>query len=111
MRRQDDLFNGYDLRAGRALKYAGIESVETNNMRFVDVMREIAKHISLRQGKVSCDDLREIADEAEFSPDHPNAWGSIFRGEHWQCIGRQQSAKKTNHAREIRVWQWRQGRS
>jgi hypothetical protein len=33
-----------------------------------------------------------------------NAWGSIFRGKEWECIGWRKSTRVSNHARAIRIW-------
>lgn len=89
---------------GEKLKLDGKGSVEMNNLEFVKKMREHAVGIAERQGKVSTDDLRAYAQSIGVSPEHPNAWGSIFRGKKWKIVGRVKSRLASNHAREIREW-------
>lgn len=83
---------------------AGLSKVAENAQCFVETMRSIARGISRKKGNVSTDDLREIAEARGIEPHHPNAWGAIFKESGWLCIGRKQSARTSNHAREIRVW-------
>jgi hypothetical protein len=44
------------------------------------------------------------ADNHNLQPQSPNAWGAVFRGEHWEVRGYAQSAYKSNHARRVIVW-------
>ncbi len=95
---------GFDFEAGKARKEDGLDRVEEHNERFVDVMRRHAEYIAGFYGSVTSDDLRWYARVNNIAPEHPNAWGSIFRGPQWVCVGRTKSKLKSNHAREIRVW-------
>lgn len=36
-----------------------------------------------------------------------NAAGSLFKGSEWECVGRKNSTRVSNHRREIRVWRLR----
>lgn len=96
---QMDLWSG-----GEALKEEGLDSVETKNKKFVDIMRARATELCLEFGRVTSDDLRRYAMELGIRPEHPNAWGSVFRGKKWTVVGRMKSKLASNHAREIRVW-------
>lgn len=93
---------------GEILKQAGLDQVSLNNASFVESMRLIARGISIMRGEVTSDDLRIAAEKAKLRPASPNCWGSIFRGKGWVEVGRRTSTIDSNHAREIRVWQWRQ---
>ncbi len=86
----------------------GLDKVEGNNDSFVHRMRAHAKHIAQRTGHVTSDDLRRYASSHGLEPKHPNAWGAVFRGKQWICIGRRKSTLASNHAREIRIWGLRQ---
>jgi hypothetical protein len=88
------------------LKSRGLDAVENANLTWVETMREHAKVISLTLGEVTADDVRQFARDIEWQPESPNAYGAVFRGKHWQCIGRTKSKHPGNHAREIRVWRW-----
>lgn len=94
----------FDLATARARRDAGLKLVAEHNPHFVHLMREQALLIAERNGTVTSDDLREYANLHGIMPKHPNAWGSIFRGKHWRCVGRTKSRLTSNHRREIKVW-------
>ena len=83
---------------------AGKDSVSANCEAFLGIIREEAKRIVLEQGKVTCDDLRRYASTRGIEPEHQNAWGAVFRGGEWECVGHCQSTVPSTHAREIKVW-------
>ena len=93
-----------DLVSAMYARDTGIEQVSDNNQVFLETMRGYARRIYRNRGYVTSDDLRVIADDIGLQPHHPNAWGAIFAGNDWQCIGRMKSAYKPNHAREIKKW-------
>ena len=93
-----------DLFAGEELKEKGQKRVEGNNAGFVREMRAQAERICSVKGSVTSDDLREYARIRGMVPDHPNAWGSIFRGKRWVRVGYRKSEIASNHARTIAVW-------
>jgi len=64
---------------GQELKNAGIALVEMNNGEFVQVMRKYAVAQAKRSGKVDADWIRKEAGKRGFYPNHPNAYGAIFR--------------------------------
>jgi len=88
------------------LKERGLDAVEESNLTWVEEMRHHARYVSLREGKVTADNVRDHARAIGWKPDKPNAYGAIFRGKHWRCIGRTKSTWPGNHAREIRIWKW-----
>lgn len=87
-------------------KEEGIAAVSANADTFVQTMRRAAVGFSNRSGSVSADDLRGYAMVCDLRPHHQNAWGAIFKGPGWKCIGRKRSECASNRAREIRVWRW-----
>ena len=93
----------FDAEEAERRRDLGVESVRET---FVEAMRRVAIQMSDTEGQVSSDDLRRHAKERGISPKHPNAWGVIFRGKGWTCVGRMKSSLVSNHAREIRIWKW-----
>jgi len=91
---------------GEQEKSAGIDRVAKHNASFIELMRSVAKRISLARGSVSIDALRQFAGERGIVPIHPNSWGCIFRGPEWQMVGREKSSVVSNHAREVKAWKW-----
>jgi len=91
---------------GQQEQSAGIARVAKHNASFIELMRDVAKRISLERGSVSIDDFRQFAGERGIVPIHQNAWGGVFRGPEWQMVGREKSAVVSNHAREVKVWKW-----
>jgi hypothetical protein len=97
----------FDINAGIHGRDSGIEAVISSNECFVSTMRGIARIIVRRKGVVTSDDLREIARDHGIVPKHENAWGGIFRGNEWECVGFMKSKLPSNHARTIRTWRMR----
>ncbi len=97
----------FNLDQSVAAKETGQDLVSSHNPTFLDTMRQVARDIAARQGSVTADDLRRYAAAHSITPHHPNAWGAIFRGAHWQSIGIRRSALVSNHARTIRGWSLR----
>lgn len=95
------------LELGITLKNEGQDRVVANNREWVTVVRAIARAICDKRGSVSTDDLREWTDKNQYYPEHPNAWGGIFRGKAWRAVGFKQSKHPSNHARRIIVWEIR----
>lgn len=94
---------------GQQLKMQGLDLVEQNNTTWVERMRDVAKIqcATSLNGTVTTDNLRYWANATNDHPESPNAWGAVFRGKHWECVGRVKSGYRSNHAREIKVWRYR----
>lgn len=101
----DPCRNKYNnLKKGQKARDDGIALVILNNQEFVATMKSVARRIARRSDRVSIDDLRLYAQKKNIIPHHPNAWGPIFHGKEWMCLGHKQSAFASNHAREIKIW-------
>lgn len=97
-----DLFKAAD--AARALRDAGIERVESHNTTWVKTARSYAVMIASKRGEVTADDVRALFGE---KPDHPNAWGAVFRSPNLKWSGRmKQSTTLSRHAGLQRVWEF-----
>jgi len=83
---------------------AGIRRVAEHNETWLERARKQARMIDMVYAKVSSADVREWADETNDHPDHPNAWGALFRGGGWRCVGRVKTRHADGHAREIKLW-------
>lgn len=94
------------MKTGEQLKLDGIAQVAANNSTWIDRMRDLAigESILSMDGTVTSDNLRYLADRLGDHPKHQNAWGAVFRGPNWKCVGRTKSTYRTNHAREIKIW-------
>ena len=87
---------------GLSDKQLGLYRVEANNQAVVKLARSIAREICGRLGSVTMDEVRrELGD---LKPTSPNAYGSVFNGDEWVCIGWEPSTLKSNHSRFIRRW-------
>ena len=91
---------------GDMLRKYGLDLVEKHNHDFVHLVRGYAREHSQKFGYVTSDDCRLWANLHDVYPLHPNAWGAVFRGSSWECIGRTKSQVPSNHAREIKVWRY-----
>lgn len=107
MNPQAEIFPYMNPKLGEYLRDKGIDLMCANHENFVGHMRAVAEFYSRQAGYVTSDVLRAYAMENSIAPGHQNAWGAIFRGRAWHCVGRRKSALSTNHAREIKVWQYR----
>ena len=98
--------NQFDLFQAEHDRDQGIRSVGVNSGVFVPALRSVARAISEDKGQVSSDELRAWAARHQIRPHTSHAWGAIFRGKQWQCIGRKKSSFVSNHGRQIHVWRY-----
>ncbi|MDT8419371.1 MAG: hypothetical protein RQ754_02980 [Desulfuromonadales bacterium] len=96
--------NQMSMFTGEERKAEGLSVIEENHGDFLETMRTRARKIAAEKGSVTSDDLRAYAACWGIEPAHPNAWGGIFRGSEWECIGFKKSTLPSNHARLVRVW-------
>jgi len=90
---------------GEKLKQLGLNLVEDHNFDFVAKMRAKAVEICRRNGSVTIDDLRRYSDLTGITPNHQNAWGTVFRGRPFIRSRMKRSTYASNHARMISVWE------
>jgi len=95
-----------DLPSGLARKRRGMSRNEARDAWFLSCIRTVAKRMSGEKGWVTSDRLRTYASLWRMKPRHPSAWGNVFRGHGWVCVGSEQSAIPGNHGRRIRRWRW-----
>lgn len=95
---------------GEQLREHGIKKVTSNNVEWIESIRECAKALSLLNGSVSANDLRAFADGMHFWPKHQNAYGPVFRAPGWETIGYTKSNVPSRRAGVIRVWRWSEPR-
>lgn len=97
----------FDLAESRRRRDEGKSLAAENRKTLLQKAREIAKHLAIRNGTVTADDVgREMLTlyGCTTSALGPSA-GSLFSGPEWEWTGdRTQSAKASNHARELKVW-------
>lgn len=96
-----------DLTEGEHRRDLGIEKVTSHNGNWLATARLTAEGIARRHGKVSSDELREVL--GDHQPDHPNAYGSVFRDKRFQAIGFKKSENPSRHAGMIRVYRLADG--
>lgn len=99
---QPDMF--YKTSVGDQLKDDGQEAVASHNVDFLRIMRSKAMQMAITHGRVTSDDLREYAAEICLAPDHPNAWGAVFRCVDLRKIGYEPSRTPSAHSRVITIW-------
>lgn len=74
---------------------------------WLESARAAAKQIAMRQGTVSADDVLEACPRPPHV--HPNATGSIFKGNPFEIVAYRTSRKTSAHARRIAVYQLKVG--
>jgi hypothetical protein len=93
---------------GVAEREAGIRRTATANGLWLAAARDHVARIALHHA-VTADDVRAWADDKQYYPASPAAWGAIFKscplpGTEWQFYGFTRSRVKSNHARRIVRW-------
>ena len=88
---------------GQILKQYGIELVRSHNPDFVELCRGYAREHATAYGSVTSDDVRLWANLNDIYPNHPNAWGAVFKTG-FERVGFTKSKIPSNHARIISIW-------
>lgn len=98
----------FDFSEAKARKEAGMALAAEHQPTDLDLAREIAATLGRRCGEVDADMVGIVLKAQHGIESLGPAAGSIFRGKEWEFTGRRKmSARKTNHAREIKVWKWK----
>lgn len=109
----EDLFSPH-LERGLQNRDGALEALEQRYAGFLMAMREEARKVVQRVGRVTTDDLRALAKIKGVEDVDPHAWGAIFKerasGELvWRSIGRTPSVLAANNGRLISMWVLRAG--
>jgi hypothetical protein len=105
---QTDLFN-----RGLQKRDQALGRLEAHYAGFLQAMREEARTICRRVGRVTTDDLRTVAKVRGVDDPDPHVWGAIFkelddRGRPvWRARGRTPSTLLRNNGRLITIWELR----
>lgn len=92
----------YDIFQARTARDEGIDQVSSHNLGFMDAARSVARMLCRVQGTVTSDDVRK---HSQVEPDHPNAWGAVFRSKEFEFTGEyRQSKLVSRHGAMQRVW-------
>lgn len=94
-----------DKEAGKALKDAGLATIEARNPAVLGALRNLAKNLAWERGEISINDLRE---ESNLPADTtPLVFAAVFRGKEWEPCGYTQATHPAAHARTVRVYRFR----
>jgi hypothetical protein len=94
-----------DLEAGKALKDAGLASIESRNPDVLGALRNLARNLAWERGEISVNDLRELAEIPEDTS--PLVFAAVFRGKDWEPCGFTMAAHPQAHARTVRLYRLR----
>jgi hypothetical protein len=106
MRSDDELF---DAEESERLKQLGMAAAAGNNKAALDLGRRIARALGRQFGCVTADDVGRILKRDYNIASLGPAAGSLFKdpSKCWKWTGDwRKSARKTNHSRMIRVWEY-----
>ena len=92
------------LTRGRQYRDHGIAKVGRNNEEFMTRCRQYAIDTCRLHGSVTIEQVRIFATCNALIPNHPNAWGTIFRAKGFKPVGFVQNTLESAHARLVRVW-------
>lgn len=98
-----------DLDEGLERKRRGLARVERKHFLFVEAARHIARRLARQFGTVTSDQVREEAARGGLAPQHPNAWGAVFKSGEFVRVGEAQSKLASANGRRISVWRLREG--
>lgn len=105
--------NLFDHAESERRKASGMELAELNRFALLQVARGIAVDLCRRNGQCTADDVFIEAEKLKngLTPESLGpASGSIFKPKYFEFTGlRVKSARKTNHARELKVWRLKHG--
>jgi hypothetical protein len=94
-----------NLEVGKALKEAGLSSIETRNSGVIKKLRDQARNLAWERGEISINDLREITELPEDTS--PLVFAAVFRGKDWEPCGFTMAAHPQAHARTVRLYRLR----
>jgi hypothetical protein len=97
----------YDLKSESTAKEQGIVQAVKGHTEVFIVARKLAVQLAKANGTVNADLVQDdLAKLGYASADLGNAAGALFRGKNWKYVRTQKSARKGNHLRDIKVWEY-----
>ena len=96
---------GPNLALGRALKDAGLATIEARHSHVLGALRNLARNLAWAKGEISINDIREAAQDLEDIP--PLCFAGVFRGKEWEPCGFTMAAHPQAHARTVRLYRLR----
>lgn len=94
----------FDATASTARKDAGMEAAARNAETDLDKARAIARELCEAHGETDADEVGKLLHARYGIKSLGPAAGSIFKSGFEFTGRRRKSARKTNHARELKVW-------
>ena len=103
--REDTQLDLLNLEEGERRKREGMALVGDHNGDWLAAARHEALRLAYIQGEVSSVDIRRWAQDTDQWPDHPNSWGTIFKGGGWAPTGKWEKCQHPEgHARDVKIW-------
>lgn len=98
----------FDAEESERLKRLGMQAAAGNNKAALDLGRRIARALGRKLSKVTADDVGRILKRDYDIKSLGPAAGSLFKEKgRWKPTGeRRNSHRKTNHGRELKVWEY-----
>jgi len=101
---QESFLDRENRERGERRRDSGTSRVKANNKNFVEQMRIWAEGHASRYGRVTAADVRGHANRIGVEPEHPNAWGSVFKDKRFVQLGTEISSTPSRNAGIIRIW-------
>jgi hypothetical protein len=93
------------LTLGEAHLDKAMQKMEMKHKDILELAREIAEKIILRNGSACIDDVRERLGMLDTARDKSNNWmGAIFRPRRFRAVAMCRSKLASNHGRMVRVY-------
>ena len=90
---------------GLALRDAALDAFESTDADTLAALREEARRVCARTGRVSANDLRHLVELVEGQPHSRNLIGATFRGHEWRVVDWTRSTEPAAHGRRILVYE------
>jgi hypothetical protein len=103
----DDQLLLFDASESQRRKQEGMDLATLHRGELLNYLRELAEDIARNSSTRTCsiDEVFRRVIPKGFRPEMlGNAAGSLFKYGKWELMGRKNSKRISNHAREIKVW-------
>lgn len=88
-------------------KREGMARAESRAPDLAELLRDHARGVSHRIGRVTIDDCRDFAEANGLSVPSPAFWGVVFKGPGWERIGFEPSKRAGKNSHVQSVWRWK----